>query len=169
MRQERPASRRWAHDHQLSSGHRTDTGTSGTPPAPVGTRTTPAWVGVVWFAGAMAMTSGAANVIDGLIAVYDDEHHAVTGSGQLLVWDYTVWGWVHLLVGLGLFALGVLLVTRPTPAVRVTTAVLAGVNIVAQLAYLSVYPVYSIAVAALDVLVIYGLLAHGRDIEESLS
>ncbi|MGY1606706.1 DUF7144 family membrane protein [Geodermatophilus sp. SYSU D00700] len=123
---------------------------------------------MVRFAGAMAMASGAANVIDRLIAVHDDEHHAVTGNGQLLVWDSTVWSWVHLL-GLGLFALGVLLVTRPTPAVRVTTAVLAGIDLVAQLAHLSVYPVYSIAVAALDVLVIYGLLVHGQDIEESLS
>ncbi|MGY1666061.1 DUF7144 family membrane protein [Geodermatophilus sp. SYSU D00696] len=98
-------------------------------------------MGVVRFAGAMAMASGAANVIDRLIAVHDDEHHAVTGNGQMLVWDSTVWSWVHLFVGLALFALGVLLVTRPTPAVRVTTAVLAGVNIVAQLAHLSVYPV----------------------------
>ncbi|MGY1693678.1 MULTISPECIES: DUF7144 family membrane protein [unclassified Geodermatophilus] len=151
------------------SGPRTDTGTSGTARTPVGTRGTTAWVGIAWFAGAMAMISGLANVINGLIAIFDDEYYTVTAGGELLVWDFTVWGWVHLLLGVALFALGALLVARPTPGVRVTAASLAGLNAVAQLAYLGVYPVYSIVVLALDVLVIWGLLAHGRDIEESLA
>src|SRR3712207_1453462 len=152
-----------------SSGPRTDTGTFGTRTPPVGTRASPGWVGVVWFAGAMAMISGFATAINGLIALSDDGYYSVTRSGQLLVWDFTVWGWVHLVLGVALFALGILLVTRPTRAVRVGAAVLAGINAVSQFAYIDTYPTSSILVLALDVLVIWGLLVHGRDIEESLA
>ncbi|MGY1695591.1 MULTISPECIES: DUF7144 family membrane protein [unclassified Geodermatophilus] len=151
------------------SGPRTDTGTFATRPPPVGTSTGPGWVGVAWFAGAMAMLSGFATAISGLIAIYDDSYYSVTRTGRVLVWDLTVWGWVHLVLGVALFALGVLLVTRPTRAVRLSTVVLAGINALAQFTYMSAYPASSILVLALDVLVIYGLLVHGRDIEESLA
>jgi hypothetical protein len=45
-------------------------------------------------------------------------------------------------------------------------AVIAGVNAITQLGFLAAYPVWSILIIALDVLVIYALIVHGREMAD---
>ena len=122
------------------------------------------WVGWVVFAGTMAIIAGVFNVIQGLVALFDDKYFAVAG-GDLLVFDYTAWGWVHLLVGAIMVVIG-LGILRGSPWGLVAGVVLAGVNAIVQLGFLAAYPVWSILIIALDVLVIYALLVHGRDLAD---
>ena len=124
------------------------------------------WVRWIWFAGAMAIVGGTANLINGLIAVLDDSYYSVTGTGELLVWDFTAWGWIHIVIGVLLVVLGAMMIARPNPAVRTAGVLVAGLNAIAQFAYLGVYPVLAIVTIALDVLVIWALLVHGGEAEE---
>jgi hypothetical protein len=127
-------------------------------------RTTSAWAGWVVFAGVMAIIAGAFNIIQGLVALFDDKYFVVAG-GDLLVFDYTAWGWVHLLVGVIMVVVG-LGILRGSPWGLVAGVVVAGVNAIVQLGFLAAYPVWSILIIALDVVVIYALIVHGRELAD---
>jgi hypothetical protein len=119
------------------------------------------WVGWVYFAGAMLILLGSFNAIEGLVAIFNDHYYVPTRQG-LLVFDLTTWGWIHLLVGGLAVIAGVGLFTGAMWA-RVFGVILAGVNAIAQLAFLSAYPVWAVIVIALDVLVIWALIVHGAE------
>ena len=119
------------------------------------------WVGWVYFAGTMLVLLGSFNAIMGLVAIFDDQYYVPTRQG-LLVFDLTTWGWIHLFMGGLAVIAGVGLFTGATWA-RVFGVILAGLNAIAQLTFLSAYPVWAMIVIALDVLVIWALIVHGDE------
>src|SRR3954470_14094711 len=70
-----------------------------------------AWVGWIAFAGTMMVMVGAFHVIQGLVAVFNDEFYLVGKSGLTLHLDYTAWGWTHIIGGIIVVAAGVALFT----------------------------------------------------------
>jgi hypothetical protein len=127
-------------------------------------RTPSAWVGWVVFAGTMAVIVGVFNVIQGLVALFDDQYFVVA-RGELLLLDFTAWGWIHLLVGVVMLLVGFGII-RGSPWGLVAGVVLAGVQAILQLGFLAAYPVWSILIIALDVVVIYALIVHGREMAD---
>ena len=120
-----------------------------------------AWVGWIYFAGAMIALVGSFSVIEGLVALFNDEFYTVTPNG-LLVFDLTGWGWVHLIIGALAVVVGIGLFTGAMWA-RVGGVLVAIVNSVAQLAFASAYPWWSIVVIVLNLLVIWAIIAHGGE------
>ena len=127
-------------------------------------RTPSAWAGWVVFAGTMAIIVGVFNIIQGLVALFDDQYFVVA-SGDLLVFDFTAWGWVHLLVGVVMVVVG-LGIMRGSPWGLVAGVVIAAGNAILQLGFLAAYPIWSILIIALDVVVIYALIVHGRELAD---
>ncbi|WP_236792076.1 hypothetical protein [Amycolatopsis sp. GM8] len=123
------------------------------------------WVGWIWFGGAMMILLGMFNVIQGLVALFNKNYYVVGPQG-LLVFNLTGWGWIHLIVGALAVVAGIFLFTGAAWA-RVVAVVLAVVNAVAQLAFLSAYPVWSTIIIALDVLVIWAVIVHGREVRSA--
>ncbi|MDF2710513.1 MAG: hypothetical protein K0R62_6165 [Nonomuraea muscovyensis] len=122
------------------------------------------WVGWVWFAGIMLILSGLFNAISGLYGIFYRAVYVQT-AGSLLVFDVTGWGWIHLLLGLVLIATGIAVSIGQTWA-RVVAVVLVMLNALTQLIWISVNPWWSLAVIAVDVLVLYALIVHGREAKE---
>lgn len=122
------------------------------------------WAGWLYFGGAMMVLLGTFNVIEGLVALFNDEYYVATAQG-LLVFDITAWGWVHLIIGVIAMAVGIGVFTGAMWA-RVCGVILCGINAIAQLAFLSAYPVWGILVIALDVLVIWALIVHGDEAKD---
>ena len=120
------------------------------------------WTGWIYFASSMMFLLGALAFIQGLTAIFDPGHYAVTERGLVVNVDYTVWGWVHLLLGLLILASagGVL---SGNLAARTVGVVLALLSTVVNMVFLTATPVWSTVVIALDVLVIYALTAHGGE------
>lgn len=115
------------------------------------------------FAAVMMILVGLFNVILGVVALFNSDYYVVT-SNQLLVLDLTAWGWLHLILGALVVVTGGALFTGSTWA-RVVTVLLAGFNALASLAFLSASPVWCTIVIALDVLVIWAVVAHGNEAE----
>ena len=124
------------------------------------------WTGWILFAGFMLFMIGSFQVIQGLVGIFDDGYYAVTANGLVLNVDYTVWGWVHLLLGLLIVAAGAGLLAG-NMAARILAVALAGLSAIVNLVFIEATPIWSIIVIAIDVLVIYSVTVHGRELRGS--
>ncbi|GII56466.1 membrane protein [Planotetraspora thailandica] len=113
------------------------------------------------FAAVLSMLVGVYNVIEGLTALLRAEYFLVT-TDQILVFNFTAWGWIMLILGLVQLAVGVGIATGKTWG-RMAGIALAFLIAIGHLAFLSAYPVWSIVSIALCVLVIYGLIVAPRN------
>ena len=111
----------------------------------------------------MMVMIGALNAIQGLAALFRDEAYWVTLNGAVLTFDITTWGWIHLLLGILLIIVGVMLMQGSTFA-RVVGIALVALNLIAQFSWTTLYPFWALIVIAIDVLIIYALVVHGREL-----
>ena len=125
-----------------------------------------AWTGWVVFASFMMIMVGSFQAIEGLVALFDDGWYHVTRNGLLVEADYTVWGWTHLLLGALLIIAGVGVLAGNTVA-RAVAVVLAGLSALVNLAFIEAYPIWAVLIITIDVLVIYALVVHGRELRSS--
>ena len=114
--------------------------------------------GWVLFAGTMLAMLAALNLIDGIAAVSDSRFFV--NDATFIISNLNTWGWVLILTGIvqGAVAAGVWMRAY---GVRWLGVAVAGVNAIVQMMFISAYPFWSMAVFALDILVIYGLVVHG--------
>jgi hypothetical protein len=122
-----------------------------------------AWAGFVVFGGIMLIMLGGFQMIEGFVAILKDDYFYVTRNGLLLSLDYTAWGWIHLLIGLIAVAVGLGVLLGQMWA-RILGIAIAVISALANIAFLSAYPVWSTIVIAIDVIVIYALAVHGREV-----
>ena len=61
--------------------------------------------GWLTFAGTLALVVGTFNIIAGLVALLDDDYYLV-GQNEILIFDFTTWGWFWLAVGIVQIAIG---------------------------------------------------------------
>lgn len=135
------------------------------PPLNVTAAETSAWVGMVLFAGVIMLLIGAFHAITGLVALFQDSYYVVRSSGLVVHVDYTAWGWTHIVLGLVVFAAGCGAIVGRTWA-RVVGVILASLSAVVNMLFLAAFPVWSVIIIALDVLVIYALIVHGRELQD---
>ncbi|MGE5285832.1 MAG: hypothetical protein ACM3ML_01240 [Micromonosporaceae bacterium] len=122
------------------------------------------WVGWFLFAGITAIVLGAFQVIEGLVAVFRDSYY-VAGANNLLVHvNYDAWGWTHFGIGAAILiaGFGVLAGTMWGRVLGITVAV---ISAVVNLAFIAAYPLWGVIIIALDVVMIYALAVHGREMK----
>ena len=124
-----------------------------------------AWVGWIWFAAVLMMASGVLNFMTGLVAVIGDDNAYIDTGVSLLVFDVEGWGWAHLIFGIVIFLIGAFLAVGQTWA-RLLAVVLVTLNLITQFLWLPAYPVWSIIVIAIDVVVLWALIVHGDEVRE---
>jgi hypothetical protein len=125
-----------------------------------------AWTGWIVFASVMMVLLGMFQAVQGFVAIFDDGYYRVTESGLVVNIDYTVWGWTHLLLGALILVSGIG-VLAGNLAARTVGVVLAGLSAVVNLVFIEAYPVWSVIIITVDVLVIYALIVHGRELRGS--
>ncbi|WP_066462365.1 DUF7144 family membrane protein [Sanguibacter suarezii] len=124
-----------------------------------------AWVGWIWFAAVLMMAAGVLNFMTGLVAVIGDDNAYIDTGVNLLVFDVEGWGWAHLIFGIVIFLIGAFLAVGQTWA-RLLAVVLVTLNLITQFLWLPAYPVWSIIVIAIDVVVLWALIVHGDEVRE---
>jgi hypothetical protein len=118
------------------------------------------WAGWILFAAMMMLMIGIFNALSGLAAIVENELF-ITGQDGALVVDMTTWGWVHLVLGAAVAAVGAFLM-REAPWARYAAIGLLMVNIMTQMLALPAYPVWALVVITIDVLALWALVVHGR-------
>lgn len=125
---------------------------------------TTGWTGWVAFGGVMLILLGLFQAVEGLVAVFDEGYYHVTQSGLLVNVTYDAWGWVHFGVGVSAVVIGAGVLSGNLIA-QIAGAILAGASALIHLAFVPAYPVWSLIVITLNVIVIYAFIAHGREIK----
>jgi hypothetical protein len=110
------------------------------------------------FAGVMLSIVGVLNIIYGIAAI--DNANFYVNDARYVISDLNTWGWVLLVVGAIQFC-AAFSIFGGTSWGRWAGVLTAGVNSLAQLLFLPAYPLLALALFSVDILIIYGLIAHG--------
>lgn len=121
------------------------------------------WTGWIFFAGLMMILMGSFGAIQGLVALFNKGYYLVGSNGLVVNVDYTGWGWFHLILGAIVVLTGFGVMVGNTAA-RVFGIILAVISAIANLLFIAAYPVWSIIVITVDVIIIYALAVHGREL-----
>jgi hypothetical protein len=123
------------------------------------------WTGWITFAAVMMILAGSLNLLYGIIAAVNDEWVVFTNRANVYL-DISEWGWVHIIVGavvlisgLGLFSGNIL--------ARTIAVVVASISLLVNFFFIPVYPLWAITVIVIDLLVIWAVTAHGREMREA--
>jgi hypothetical protein len=116
--------------------------------------------GWVSFAGYLMIVAGLFHAIAGLVALFKPTLYVATNS-QLLAFNYTTWGWVHLLFGFVLIASSASLFAGRMWG-RILAITLATFSAIANFGFIWAYPLWSITIIVLDIMIIYAVATHGR-------
>jgi hypothetical protein len=121
------------------------------------------WTGWIGFAGLLMIVIGGLDFFQGLIAIIRGQYYAVTPN-QIIVFDTTTWGWITLIWGIIIVLAGMGLLSGAGWA-RWFTIVVGCITIFEQLGFVgsSQYPLWSLTVLTLQIVVLYALMVHWND------
>ena len=117
--------------------------------------------GLVTFAGIVLILLGAFNILDGIVAVADDQRF---NGDNLLFGDLSAWGFWFIFIGLLQLWAGTQVMKLKDVGMMMGIA-FAGLNAFTHLMFLDAYPAWSIVIMTLDFVVIYAL-ASSADLFE---
>ena len=117
------------------------------------------WTGWTIFAAVMLAVVGGMNLIQGLVALFEDDYFVVRSGDDLLLTTFTTWGWIMVIWGAIQVAAGHGLNSGKGWARWLAIGVVS-ISILIQTLFLAAYPLWSAMIIALDVIVIYALTAH---------
>ena len=112
--------------------------------------------GATSFAAVLMLLVGGFQFIQGLLAAFNSGAILVTTPNYVFRLDASTWGWVHMIVGVGMIAAGAFILMGNTAA-RVAGIALAALQALIHFVWLPQMPVWSILIIAMDVIVIWSL------------
>ena len=124
------------------------------------------WIGWIGFAAIILILNGAFSALQAFLALLgSNTYYAATEEG-LFLFDITGWGWWNLIIGLLLVLTGVALLSGATWA-RVLAVIVVSLSALGQMLLIPAQPWWSIIVIGIDILVIYAITAHGRELAQA--
>jgi hypothetical protein len=114
--------------------------------------------GWVMFASVMFVVAGALNIIWGIAAVSNS--HFFAGHTAFILSELNTWGWIAMGFG-ALELLAALSIWRGGTFGHWFGIVVAALAAILAMMMIPAYPFWSLVLVAIDILVIYGLVAYG--------
>ncbi len=114
--------------------------------------------GWVMFAGIMIFIAGSLNTIWGIAAI--DKASFFIENERYIISDLSTWGWIVLIIGV-LQLIAAFSIWAGSAYGRWVGILTASASAIGALLSIPGYPLWSLAVFSLDILVIYGLVAYG--------
>ncbi|BEL01951.1 membrane protein [Actinoplanes sichuanensis] len=125
-----------------------------------------AWAGWIAFAAVIMIVNSLINILQGMVALLDDERVLATPDGFVLV-DITSWGWALVIFGGVMLIVGGFLLIGQSWA-RYAAVVVISLHAVAQVVSIGAYPFWTLLMIALDTVVLFGLIARWEPAAEEL-
>ena len=122
-----------------------------------------AWTGWVIFAALMMLIIGVINILQGLAGLILPSRTVVV-QDRLYVVNTNGWALTVLIFGAVLVCVGAGVLTARAWA-RYTAIVIVGLHAIVQIGWLAAYPIWSLLMIALDVVVLYALTARWPDMK----
>jgi hypothetical protein len=116
-------------------------------------------VGGLIFAASALTLVGMFQAIQGIVAIANDDFF-VRAPHYTFHLNVTTWGWIHLILGIFIFIVGISLFNQ-RPWAAVAGIALAMLSAIDNFFFLPYYPVWSLILIALDVWVIWALSRPG--------
>jgi hypothetical protein len=139
-------------------------GTGGSTTPTSGARGTSGWVGWIAFAGMVMVLLGVFHIVQGLVALFNQSYFVVDSSKVVLSIGYTGWGWAHIIGGLVVLIAGICVFAGQVWA-RAVGVVVALVSALFNITFIAAFPVWSLIMLTLDVIIIAALTVHGSEIK----
>ena len=100
--------------------------------------------------------------LEGLSGIVRADKYLVVAPSTIYAFDLTVWGVIHLLVGLALLVIGIALLRGQTSGSRRRDVRAAAVSAIINFVWLPYSPLWAIMVIAVDILIIWALASYLR-------
>jgi hypothetical protein len=113
----------------------------------------------IGFAATMAILVGSFQVLQGLVAIFNDEFYVVARNYTFDL-DVTAWGWIHLITGAVMIVLGFGLYARALWA-GVPTIIMAALSAVSNFFFVPYYPIWAVLLIGINVWIIWSLTRPG--------
>jgi len=111
--------------------------------------------GPLRYFGVPLILSGVLSILQGIAGIAEDRLYGVPRHYEYR-FDLTSWGWIHLVVGVALVLVGVG-VLRAMGWGRAAGVTTAAISLVTQFMFIPYYPLWSISVMTLDLIILWGL------------
>ena len=121
------------------------------------------WTGWISIAAVLLFIVGAFQLTIGFIALFRQAIVAIEEEDLPVDVGFGGWGIIHIVIGLAFMAASIGVSQGATWA-RALTVVVATASAIATFGSLNLYPVGAVLIIALDVLVIYAVIAHGTEL-----
>lgn len=120
-----------------------------------GTRNDGRAAGPLTYFGVPLLLSGVLSILKGIAGIAEDRLFGMPRHYEYR-FDLTTWGWIHLVVGIALLIAGAVLL-RAVSWGRAAGLTTAAVSLVTQFMVIPYYPLWSISVMTLDLVILWGL------------
>ena len=113
------------------------------------------------FGGVLLLATACFGFLQGASAVANDDLYS-SGSAYLYEFDMTVWGWTHIVIAVLSAVVAVGILARKSWG-QVTGVIVCGLSMIANFAFIPRYPLWSLIVIAVNVLVVWALTIQLKD------
>ena len=112
--------------------------------------------GTSTFAACIMLMAGVFQAIQGIAALVNGTDFLIRTENYVFTFNASVWGWIHLILGILIAAAGGFILTGNVAA-RAAGIALAVLSAIANFLWLPYYPIWAIIIIALNVFIIWGL------------
>ena len=119
------------------------------------------FVGWAYFAATLLLIVGGMQIITGLVGIFDTDFYISTSVG-VIAFNYTTWGWIHLVLGVLALATGLGVLAGKTWA-RVVAIIITAFVMLGNITFITAYPLWSIISLIMGGFIIYALTLHGDE------
>ena len=114
--------------------------------------------GLIIFASILLFVDGFFNMLYGIAAIANS--HVFVANAHYVIGDLRAWGWVTLIIAVLQLVAGAGVLAGNQLARWFAVAVV-GISAIEMMFFLPAYPLWALAIIAVDVVALYGLCAYG--------
>ena len=114
--------------------------------------------GLIIFASILLFVDGFFNMLYGIAAIANS--HVFVANAHYVIGDLRAWGWATLIIAVLQLAAGAGVLAGNQLARWFAVAVV-GISAIEMMFFLPAYPLWALAIIAVDVVALYGLCAYG--------